>query len=346
MRGRLRFLITCILVMVMICCVVPVTAYNGPCPIGSGGAPNLINPGLSSGAQCREACGGNCPEERCDLLTDSTGAATPITVAIDNPRGICTYNNVLHCPTHAGCQEHDDCFDKCTETMGMYSVTDSCHMTCNKDCVSRYGLTNCVLWADAPTLVYESEFTSKMGYIMDHTSGVDFSGFLVFSDDPVFTARPLTTTITPTSTQTGDDETDEKDDSPFSEILKEKPKIQNGAEDWIKEAERLRRAKDYEGAIDCYNAEQAIIASGYKDKDSRPAFVDVDLAEVEGYKAGIYANWPGHDAERKEAFANQKALQESAEVKKKLESWDLPGFEVWVVALSLMLIFLFRRIKQ
>jgi len=338
----------CVLIVFLVLSLTPVAAaYSGPCPIGTGGAPNLINPGLSSGAQCRQACGGNCPDERCDLLTDSTGAATPIVVAIDEPRGLCTYSNVLQCPTHAGCREHDDCFDVCTESRGMYSVTDSCHMKCNNDCVDTYGYTNCVLWADAPTLVYESQFTSAMGYILDHASGVDYDGYLVFSDEPTFTPKPLTTTITPTPTPTRDEsEDDEGDDSPLSVILKEKPRIQNTAEDWIKDAERARRAKDYQGAIDCYNAAEAIIASGYKDKASRPAAVDVDLAEVEGLKAGIYANWPGHDAERKEAFANQKELQESAEVKKKLEAWDLPGFEAGAAALSVMLLFLFRRIQQ
>jgi hypothetical protein len=336
----------CVLVALAVTCIMPLaSAYSGPCPIGSGGAPNLINPGLSSGAQCRQACGGNCPEERCDLLTDSTGAATPIVVAIDEPRGFCTYNNVLHCPTHAGCREHDDCFDVCTESRGMYEVTDSCHMTCNKDCVSRYGLTNCVLWADAPTLVYESQFTSSMGYIIDHASGVDYDGYLVFSDEPVFTPKPLTTTITPTPTQTGDDTDDDEADSPLSGILKEKPKIQNSAADWIKEGERARRAKDYQGAIDCFNAAEGIIASGYKDKDSRPASVDEALADVEEYKIGVYANWPGHEAERQEARQNVKDLTQSAEAKKKLEAWNLPGFEVSAALLSVMLLFLFRRIK-
>ena len=159
--------------------------------------------------------------------------------------------------------------------------------------------------------------------------------------------KPLTTTITPTPTQTGDEpETGEGDDSPFADILKEKPKIQNSAADWIKEGERARRAKDYKGAIDCFNAAEGIIASGYKDKDSRPASVDEALADVEEYKIGVYANWPGHEAERQEARQNVKDLTQSAETKKKLEAWNLPGFEVWAALLSVMLLFLFRRINQ
>ena len=198
-RGiRILFVLICPLLL-----VIPVTAaYSGPCPIGTDGAPQLIDPGLTSGALCRGACGMDCPDERCDLLTDSTGAATPITKAIQNPRGICTYNNVLECPTHSGCQIHDGCFDVCTEHYHMNSQTDTCHLNCDLDCVNSYGLTNCVLWADAPTTVYNSQFTAAMGYIMDYTSGVDFSGYYFYSDPPVFTPVSPTPTKTPTTTPT------------------------------------------------------------------------------------------------------------------------------------------------
>ena len=203
MWGRLRFLGFCIFVTLVVFCIMPVmAAYSGPCPIGTGGAPQLIDPGLSSGALCRGACGMDCPDERCDLLTDSTGAATPITIGIQSPRGICTYNNVLECPTHAGCQIHDGCFDVCTEHYHMNSQADTCHLNCDLDCVKAYGLTNCVLWADAPTTVYNSQFTAAMGYIMDYSSGVDFSGYYFYSDPPVFTPVSPTPTLTPTSTPT------------------------------------------------------------------------------------------------------------------------------------------------
>jgi len=199
-RGIVCFLV---LLCILLQAAPAMAAYSGPCPIGTGGAPQLIDPGLTSGALCRGACGMDCPDERCDLLTDSTGAATPITIGIQNPRGICTYSNVLECPTHAGCQIHDDCFDICTERYHMTSMTDTCHMNCNLDCVGAYGLTNCVLWADAPTSVYNSQFTAAMGYIMDYTSGVDFSGYYFYSDPPVFTPvspTPTKTTITTVTT--------------------------------------------------------------------------------------------------------------------------------------------------
>ena len=45
-------------------------SYTGPCPIGTDGAPQLRQTGLSSGAECRGACGMDCPDERCKPLGD------------------------------------------------------------------------------------------------------------------------------------------------------------------------------------------------------------------------------------------------------------------------------------
>jgi hypothetical protein len=75
-------------------------------------------------------------------------------------------------------------------------------MHCNVDCVHEYGFTNCVLWADAPTLVYQSQATTYTGWIMDQTSGVDFAGYLFFSDPPEFKPVTPTPTRTPTPTPT------------------------------------------------------------------------------------------------------------------------------------------------
>jgi hypothetical protein len=177
------------------------SSYSGPCPIGINGAPWLIDPHIASGAKCRGACGQDCPPDRCTLLRDSDNNMQPLTVVIQNPRGVCTYNNVLECPMHPGCVEHDACFDKCAEG-GQNSITDSCHMRCNVDCVNAYGFTNCVRWADAPTVVYQNQAASYTGWIIDQASGVDFAGYLFFSDPPEFTAKPVTTTPTPTPTPT------------------------------------------------------------------------------------------------------------------------------------------------
>jgi hypothetical protein len=345
---RIAFIL--VLIGILLLVIPAMAAYTGPCPIGTNGAPALIDPGLSSGAKCRDACGQDCPDERCDLLVDSGGAAMPLIVTIENPRGICTYNNVLECPTHSGCQIHDDCFDKCTETLGMYSMTDSCHMSCNKDCVSKYGLTNCVLWTDAPTIIYDSQFTSAMGYIMDHTSGVDFSGYLFFSNEPVFTPKPLTTTVTPTVTPEESTDTEPADENkpPFEipDILKEKPNIQYIVDDYKKAGDDARRKGNYELAIQYYDAAEAFLVRDFKDKASRPASVDEQLSSLEGDKVVVYSNWPGHEEERTEAKKNSKDLLASAESKKQKSSFDLPGFEVVPCVMALCLLFIIWRRKK
>lgn len=189
---------TCFLLLLT---VPALASYTGPCPIGTNNAPNLIDPGIASGAKCRGSCGQDCPPDRCDLLKDADGNMQPLTVVIKDPRGVCTYNNVLVCPMHPGCVEHDACFDICAEG-GQNSMTDQCHMRCNVDCVQQYGFTNCVLWADAPTLVYQSQATTYAGWVIDQTSGVDFAGYYFYSDPPVFKPATPTPTKTPSPTPT------------------------------------------------------------------------------------------------------------------------------------------------
>lgn len=411
MSRRLLFWGLCILGTFFVFSIMPVMAatYTGPCPVGTNGAPALINPGLSSGALCRDACGEDCPDERCELLVDSDGAMQSLVITIQDPRGICTYSNVLECPTHEGCRIHDDCFDKCT-AIGMNSITDSCHMTCNKDCVSKYGLTNCVLWADAPTVLYKSQFTSAMGYIMDYSSGVDFSGYLFFSDPPVFTpvtktptptkTTPVptttpktpvptttpktpvpTTTIPPTITVSGP--TAEGTEPPLSvqrqtcisrggtwdysveacyippttvpptiaapiigvpDIFKDKPIIQYTPGDFKKAADDAMKSGNYDLAIQYIDAAESLHLKDNPDKSSRPASVDEALANLESSKAAVYHSWPGHETE--ENIANQNVKNLEATASSKSSSLDLPGFEVWAAVLSVMFLFLFRRIKQ
>lgn len=405
MRRHLPFVGLCILGFLF--CILPVmAAYTGPCPIGTKGAPALIDPGLPGGAKCRGACGEDCPDERCDLLVDSDGAMQPLVITIQDPRGICTYNNVLNCPSHAGCRIHDDCFDACA-AKGMNSITDSCHMTCNKDCVSTYGLTNCVLWADAPSLIYKGQFTSAMGYIMDYTSGVDFSGYLFFSDPPVFTpvtktptktptittkvttpvttpkttvpiTTPKTTTPTTSPTVTVSGPTAEGTEPPLSvqrqtcisrggtwdytveacylppttaaptigipDIFQDKPKIQYTADDFKKAAEDAAKNGNNDLAIQYIDKAESIYLADNPSKSSRPASVDEALADLEKDKASVYHSWPGHETEEKIANDNVKDLKKSADSKS--SSFDLPGFEMWAAVLSVMLLFLFRKIKQ
>ena len=324
--------------LVLICLFLLVTpaiaAYTGPCPIGTNGAPELRDTGLSSGALCRGACGSHCPAHRCNSVEDQVVVINKGTA----DQAICTYTNVVMCDSHAGCREHDDCYDYCTESQGESNPLGECHGFCNNQCFDTYGYTNCGLWADMPGSVINA-----LGTLVDYSTAPSFDKSIFFSDAPTLTPKPVTTTTTATVTTA---ESTDEEDSPFSEILKDKPKVQNGAEDWIKEAERARRRGDYEGAIQCYDAAEAIFAGGYKDKASRPASVDESLASIEGYKAGIYANWPGHDTERKEAFDNSKQLLKSAEDKKKASSWDLPGFEAPACLMAFGLLFIVWRRKK
>lgn len=161
------------------------------CPVGIGQAPYPINPLMTSGALCRGACGPDCPAGRCQ------NEQMKILESRDKT-GTCMYTNVIRCPTHSGCQEHDACYDWC-EDYGYTSMLDTCHRVCNDRCAADYGAATCLPWADLPG--------SAVGSLV--TTGADllapprYSGTLVFSDFPKFTAYdiprpPLSSTLTPT----------------------------------------------------------------------------------------------------------------------------------------------------
>ncbi len=143
------------------------------CPIGTDGAPNLIDPGIASGAQCRGACGEDCPSDRCDPVAH-------ITIPIYDASGQqynCVYNNVVRCLTHQGCQDHDACYDKCAEPIssggaGETSIYGSCHQKCNSECFNKWGYAQCGAWSDLA------------GYVGDYWVNPDFGGYLLFSDPP------------------------------------------------------------------------------------------------------------------------------------------------------------------
>jgi hypothetical protein len=153
--------------------------YTGPCPIGTDGAPQLRQTGLSSGAECRGACGMDCPDSRCKPLGD-----WPIKIE----GGTCTYKNMTECPAHKGCIDHDACYDYCTEKAGDNSVVfGHCHGLCNGRCYDEYGVVQCSKWADLPVV------SSVLGFFTDPPP-MDVS--LRFSDEPVFSPGSLK--VTPT----------------------------------------------------------------------------------------------------------------------------------------------------
>ena len=145
-------------------------SYTGPCPIGTGGFPRLRQTGLSSGAECRGACGMDCPESRCVNLDD---------VQVQVNGGTCTYKNMKVCPAHKGCIDHDACYDYCTEKAGDNSVMfGHCHGLCNGRCYDEYGVVQCSKWAALPGV------SSVLDFFTDPPP-MDIS--LTFSDEPVFT---------------------------------------------------------------------------------------------------------------------------------------------------------------
>ncbi len=154
-------------------------SYAGPCPIGTSGFPQLRQTGLSSGAECRGACGMDCPDSRCTNIGD---------LQVQVNEGICTYKNLTVCPSHKGCIDHDACYDYCTEKAGDNSVVfGHCHGLCNGRCYDEYGVIQCSKWAALPGI------SSVLDFIADPPP-MDIS--LRFSDVPVFT--PDNRKVTPT----------------------------------------------------------------------------------------------------------------------------------------------------
>lgn len=137
------------------------------CPIGTNGAPNLRDPGIASGAQCRGACGEDCPIDRCDQVAD-------ITIPVSDSAGkeyTCIYKDVLNCLTHQGCRDHDACYDGCAAS-GENSLFGPCHQKCNNECFEKWGNAQCGAWSDIT------------GYRGDYYLNPDFDGVLLFSNPP------------------------------------------------------------------------------------------------------------------------------------------------------------------
>lgn len=114
---------------------------------------------LRSESLCRGACGANCPDTCNNNITHC--------VCITNEAGkhyTCRYP-ALECPTHQGCREHDECYDRCVEegetemcprtTLAGYVAgtverdeVDNCHCLCDFDCIDQHGWNTCLQWAD------------------------------------------------------------------------------------------------------------------------------------------------------------------------------------------------------
>jgi hypothetical protein len=159
--------------------------YSGPCPIGEQGAPQLKDPGYTSGALCRGACGSDCPPNRC--------TETDEVISLPIEGGTCYYSNVVKCPTHKGCRDHDCCYDWCSE-LGETDITGVCHSECNQRCYNEYGRVNCTAWSNLPAAPVNF-ISSTGGAVVDWVTGPEYDGELIFSDPPVFYPSEETCTL-------------------------------------------------------------------------------------------------------------------------------------------------------
>ncbi len=110
------------------------------CPVG-GQVPLAIDPNIPSRGLCRGACGSDCPPS-CGKLPDIT---------LSFPSGedeyyTCTYRNVTSCGGHAGCRDHDACYDRCVAERGETNLFGPCHQSCNTNCTDTYGFCTCLGW--------------------------------------------------------------------------------------------------------------------------------------------------------------------------------------------------------
>ena len=110
-----------------------------PCPPAPPGY-EPQNPGIPSGAQCRGACGPNCPA--------TCVAGTPTTTCVEWQSAdcgwhakTCTYAT-LSCGSNTGCRTHDACYDTCAR--GLKGA--ACRRLCDVGCIRMYGVTTCRAW--------------------------------------------------------------------------------------------------------------------------------------------------------------------------------------------------------
>ncbi len=100
-----------------------------------------IDPGIASGAECRGACGADCPDtcrsipaqEQCLEWQSADGTWHSKT---------CRWDGLIECGSHAGCRAHDTCYDGCANAR----FPGVCRRGCDATCVADHGAINCYRW--------------------------------------------------------------------------------------------------------------------------------------------------------------------------------------------------------
>jgi len=106
---------------------------------GTRRAPKLKEPYGPSGAKCRGACGADCPPT-CRAIATYTEQ-----YEVGGCGYFIEFPNPLLCGTHAGCREHDACFDAAVAN-GETDLEGPRHVECNKQAFSRHPI-DALSWA-------------------------------------------------------------------------------------------------------------------------------------------------------------------------------------------------------
>lgn len=109
------------------------------CPPSPPGA-EPRDPGIASGAECRGACGPDCPAT-CRALPAESVCLEWQTADCRWHAKVCTYP-MIECGSHDGCRTHDACYDACATAFW----PAACRRACDLACVNDHGADDCNSW--------------------------------------------------------------------------------------------------------------------------------------------------------------------------------------------------------
>jgi hypothetical protein len=120
----------------------PARRDRSPVELGAGtrARPKLKAPDGPAGAQCRGACGPDCPDS-----CRSVGTYVE-RFEVGDCGYLVEFPNVLLCGTHEGCRIHDACFDAAVAN-GETELGGPRHVSCNEQALTRYGPVRTTSWA-------------------------------------------------------------------------------------------------------------------------------------------------------------------------------------------------------
>ena len=112
------------------------------CPQAPPGDYAPINPGIGSGAQCRGACGADCPANNCTALRAESRCIEWQDSCGNWHYKTCNYGNLISCGSAAGCRTDDQCYDDCATALW----PAACRRACDLACINQYGAAQCAAW--------------------------------------------------------------------------------------------------------------------------------------------------------------------------------------------------------